>query len=263
MHKMNEEYKPFDFNTYQEEINSEEFKKQQLKRLSDNARLVKALEWENISILSSFSSDPEKKRKLQDTVSQVYTGVLESNTEEHTIEDIVGFSLDKEDSDFLHNNRNYQHFNSTEVFEEHLEHPVQKILTKTGHLGKRQINKQKTPMQTLNYVYSAKSSSDRDNRLKDIEKSLAEAHHMISLLAVNQIGMTTQLDQHNKEFKEVKDRLSVVEDKIKDHRKLKLYALYTSNKKTTNKDLSIEIGVSVRTIKYWLKELRSLGVLSS
>ena len=142
MHKMNEEYKPFDFNTYQEEINSEEFKKQQLKRLSDNARLVKALEWENISILSSFSSDPEKKRKLQGTVSQVYTGVLESNTEEHSIEDIVGFSLDKEDSDFLHNNRNYQHFNSTEVFEEHLEHPVQKILTKTGHLGKdRSINR--------------------------------------------------------------------------------------------------------------------------
>ena len=37
IHKMNEEYKPFDFNTYREEINSEEFKKQQLKRLSDNA----------------------------------------------------------------------------------------------------------------------------------------------------------------------------------------------------------------------------------
>lgn len=258
-----DQYKPFDFQTYQDRINSEDFKKQQLKRLADNNRLVKALNWENIAILSNFSTDPEKRQKLQNTVSQVYTGVLESNTEEHTIEDIVESSLDKEASMFLHTNRNYQHFNSSEVFEEHLDHPVQKLLTKSGHLGKRQINKQKTPMQTLNYVYSAKSNSDRDNRLKDIEKSLAEAHHMISMLAVNQIDLSSQMLEHSEQFTEVKNRLSVVEDKIKDHRKLKLYALYTSDKKTTNKDLSLELGVSVRTVKYWLKELRELGVIGS
>ena len=64
-----DQYKPFDFQTYQDGINTEDFKKQQLKRLADNNRLVKALNWENIAILSNFSTDPEKRQKLQATIS--------------------------------------------------------------------------------------------------------------------------------------------------------------------------------------------------
>ena len=95
----------------------------------------------------------------------------------------------------------------------------------------------------------------------DIEKHLAEMDYKLSLLAVNQMSIGSQVDTHSTEISLVKQRLSLVEDKIKDDRKLKLYALYTSEKKTTNSELSKEIGVNVRTIRRWLVELRELGVI--
>lgn len=257
-----DDYKPFSFEDYQQEITSEDFRKTQIKRLTENYRLQKSLERENYSILLGFS-DLEKKEKLFNTVSKVYVGVLEADTIDNTIEDIVSYSLDTEESiKFLYDHRNSQHFPSGKVFEEHLEHPTQKLLTKSGHIGKRGMNKQKTPMQTLNFVYSAKSNSDRDFRLKEIEKSLAEAHYMISLLAVNQVETTLKVDQQNTQLSEVKHRLSLVEDKIKDQRKLKLYALYTSDKKPSTKELSKELGMDVRTIQRWLKELRGLNLIT-
>ena len=256
-----EDYKPFDFKEYAEHLQSEDFRKEQLKQLVHNYRLQKTIDRENLAILSSFS-DPEKKMDIFNSVCQVWSGVLESDTEVSTIEDIITMSLDTEDCvKLLYDNKHNTYFPTGKVFEQHQEHPVQKLLTKTKHLGKRQANKQKTPMQAINYVYTAKSNSDRDNKLKEIEKSLAEAHHMISLLAVNQIGLSLQVDHNNQQLSEVHARLSLVEDKVKDDRKLKLYALYTSNKKTNNTELSKEIGVNVRTIRRWLSELRSLGVI--
>ena len=129
------------------------------------------------------------------------------------------------------------------------------------HLSKRAVKKQKIPMKTINYVYNAKRNSDRDDRLLEIEKHVAEMDYKLSLIAVNQMNIGSQVVTHSTEINLVKQRLSLVEDKIKDDRKLKLYALYTSEKKTTNSELSKEIGVNVRTIRRWLVELRELGVI--
>ena len=256
------EYKPFDFKEYVEHLQSEEFREKQLKQLVHNYRLQKTINRENLAILSSFS-DKEKKSDIFNSVCQVWNGVLESDTEVSTIEDIITMSLDTEDCvKLLYDNKHTNYFPTGKVFEHHQEHPVQKLLTKTKHLGKRQANKQKTPMQAINYVYTAKSNSDRDMKLKEIEQSLAEAHHMISLLAVNQIGLSLQVDKNNKQLLDVHNRLSEVEDKVKDHRKLKLYALYTSDKKTNNTILAEELGVNVRTVRRWLAELKELGVLT-
>lgn len=256
-----EEIKPFNFEEYQEYLQSDEFKKQQLKRLVDNHRLRKSLDLETSSILSTFS-DPIKKAKLYKAVSQVWNGVLESDTGVRTIEDIVNISLDTEECvKFLYENKHSNYFPSDKVFDEYLEHPIQKKLTKTKHLGKRQAKKQKTPMQTISYVYSAKSNSDRDDKLISIEKSLAEAHYMISLLAVNQAGLSLQVDQNNQQLCDVIERVALVEEKIKNKRKLKLYALHTSDKKPTTQELAEELGISLRTVKYWLKELRQLGFI--
>lgn len=48
----------------------------------------------------------------------------------------------------------------------------------------------------------------------------------------------------------------------KNSRKVKLYALYTSSKKMTNQELADEVGISLRTCQYWLKELEELGVIT-
>ena len=91
-----EDYKPFDFKEYTEHLQSESFRNEQLKQLVQNYRLQKTINRENLAILSSFS-DPEKKADIFKSVCQVWSGVLESDTEVSTIEDIILMSLATED----------------------------------------------------------------------------------------------------------------------------------------------------------------------
>ena len=252
---------PFNIKEYQDYLEGEDYRNYQIARLKELHRESKIISLEKINILTSFS-DSEKNKRLVEVVTDIWGGVLNTDTQKATIEDIVSMSVEaQEDIDLLKESKNKPNFPSGDVFDLHLEHPTQKKLTKTKHLSKRAAKKQKTPMQTINYVYNAKSNSDRDDRLLEIEKHLAEMDYKLSLLAVNQMSIGSQVDTHNTEISLVKQRLSLVEDKIKDDRKLKLYALYTSEKKTTNSEISKEIGVNVRTIRRWLVELRELGVI--
>lgn len=253
---------PFNIKEYQDYLEGDGYRQYQIARLKELHRESKIINLEKINILTSFS-DSEKNRRLLEVVTGIWGGVLNTDTQKATIEDIVSMSVEaQEDIDLLKESKNKPNFPSGEVFDLHLEHPIQKKLTKTKHLSKRAAKKQKTPMQTINYVYNAKSNSDRDDRLLEIEKHLAEMDYKLSLLAVNQLDIGVQVDSQNTEISLIKQRLSLVEDKIKDDRKLKLYAIYTSKKEPNIKEMSAEIGVSVRTIKYWLKELRKLGVIT-
>ena len=63
------------------------------------------------------------------------------------------------------------------------------------------------------------------------------------------------------DIEEVKRKLEIVEKEVKDARKVKLYAIYTSKKYLKIAEMACEIGVSVRTVKYWLKELRNIGFI--
>ena len=63
------------------------------------------------------------------------------------------------------------------------------------------------------------------------------------------------------DIEEVKRKLEIVEKEVKDARKVKLYAIYTSKKDVKIAEMACEIGVSVRTVKYWLKELRNTGFI--
>ena len=67
---------------------------------------------------------------------------------------------------------------------------------------------------------------------------------------------------NSNEIKEVRARLSAVEKQVKDSRKLKLYAIYTSNKKLTYQEMANEIGISLRTVKYWIQEMKDQGLIS-
>ena len=63
------------------------------------------------------------------------------------------------------------------------------------------------------------------------------------------------------DIEEVKRKLEIVEKEVKDARKVKLYAIYTSKKYLKIAEMACEIGVSVRTVTYWLKELRNIGFI--
>lgn len=47
-----------------------------------------------------------------------------------------------------------------------------------------------------------------------------------------------------------------------DNRKNKLYILYSVYTGKTNQELADEVGISLRTCQYWLKELEELGVIT-
>ena len=259
--QQSQQLQPFNIKEYQDYLEGDDYRNYQIARLKELHRESKIISLEKINILTSFS-DSEKNKRLVEVVTDIWGGVLSTDTQNSTIEDIVSMSVGaQEDIDLLKESKNKPNFPSGDVFDLHFEHPTQKKLTKTKYLSKRAVKKQKTPMQTISYVYNAKSNSDRDDRLLEIEKHLAEMDYKLSLLAVNQMSIGSQVDTHSTEISLVKQRLSLVEDKIKDDRKLKLYALYTSEKKTTNSELSKEIGVNVRTIRRWLVELRELGVI--
>ena len=73
---------------------------------------------------------------------------------------------------------------------------------------------------------------------------------------IKQEDLVEELD-----IEEVRSRLEIVEKEVKDARKVKLYAIYTSKKDVKIAEMACEIGVSVRTVKYWLKELRNTGFI--
>lgn len=254
--------KIFNIDEYQECLTGDAYRKDQLRKLADNHRMLKSIQYENFGILKSLS-DTEHTKKLLDVVIKVWGGVLEANTESLSIDEIVSRTLVSEEViKFLNEHRNKPHFQSDKVFDSYIDNTMQRKLVKGKYMGKREAKKQKTPMQTINYVYNAKTSSDKSDRMQKIEKSLEEAHYMISLLAVSYNDLGVHMEHNSNEIKEVRARLSAVEKQVKDSRKLKLYAIYTSNKKLTYQEMANEIGISLRTVKYWIQEMKDQGLIS-
>lgn len=237
-------------------INSPEFQELQKQRLIDNVRKQKTLEIEKRAILSSFA-DPEKKLKILDTVNTVWGKVLETNTEVHTVEDIVRLALERDTVLFFNENKYSNYFPSEVVFENHQEHPIQKTLVKDKHLGRRQVKKQKTPLQTINYVYGAKSASDKEQRLNALEESLQDAHNKITALAIGQLEIQSKLNSLGSDVEEVSEELSRVQSMYKDRRKILAYILLTTQQHLTTEEVAEQVGVKdKRTIFRWLYEFK-------
>lgn len=256
----NQDDADFNMKSYQEYLLSDEYKEAQLQRIADNYRLIKSKEIENRHILSSFS-DPEKKQKMIDAVNQVWGVVLDTNTEQHTIEDIVKMSLEHDNVVFLNENKHMRFFPSVIMYETHEDNKTQKKLVRGKYLSKRQTKKQKTPLQTISYVYDAKSASDRDDKLNRIEQSLQDAHNMISKLAINQLQMQQRIDLNSENVSEIQDRLSEVQKLYSDSRKVELYTLHKTNQNLTYESLGELLGISKSTVIRWIKDFRKNKLL--
>lgn len=245
----------FNIKEYQEYLLSDEYKEAQLKKITDNYRLMKSIELENRHILSAFS-DPEKKQKMIETVNQVWGVVLDTNTEQHTIEDIVKMTLESDNVQFLNDNKHMRFFPATVMYETHQEHKAQKKLVRGKYLSKRQTKKQKTPLQTISYVYDAKSASDRDDKLNRIEQSLQDAHTMITKLAVNQLQMQQHIDLNSSNIGGIQVALEEVQKLYSDTRKVQLYTLYKSNSTLSYEEVGKMVGVSKSTVIRWMKDFK-------
>lgn len=250
----------FNIKEYQEYLISDEYKEIQLKKITDNYRLMKSIELENRHILSAFS-DPEKKQKMIDTVNQVWGVVLDTNTEQHTIEDIVKMTLESDNVQFLNDNKHMRFFPATVMYEDHTDNKVQKKLVRGKYLSKRQTKKQKTPLQTISYVYGAKNASDRNDKLNCIEQSLQDAHTMITKLAVNQLQMQQHIDLNSSNIGGIQVALEEVQKLYSDTRKVQLYTLYKSNPTLSYDELGKMVGVVKRTVIRWMKDFKNNGLI--
>uniref|UniRef100_A0A0N7Z9P4 M protein trans-acting positive regulator (MGA) HTH domain-containing protein n=1 Tax=Scylla olivacea TaxID=85551 RepID=A0A0N7Z9P4_SCYOL len=97
---------------------------------------------------------------------------------------------------------------------------------------------------------------------------MVDMEYSLSVLAASQVDVYKAQDKLEEAvqgmFVEIKYKLSEVErglkiaqtKKVED--KLKLYSMYTSRKSLTIREMSKELGVSERTVDYWLSELREL-----
>lgn len=246
---------PFNIEGYKLYLTSEEYKTAQRKALAENYRAQKALQQTTFDILKTLA-DPEKRDKLFSAVCLVHKNILEEENANLEVSIVMQQSFDeKDDLDFLLQNKHSKFYKAAEVFDRHQEHPVQKSLTKGKYIGRRTVKKQKTPMQHFNNLIEAKTKMSKDQRLEALENSMEETRSMMVLLANNQVELANQLGTAQK-------NLLTLQETVTDLRKLKLYILLTSSKKpVTTKELAKKFEVSERTIKYWRKQLRQEGYI--
>lgn len=246
---------PLNIEGYQLHLTSEEYRAAQRKALAVNYRAQKVLQQTTFNILKTLA-DPEKRDKLFSAVCTVHKTILEEENVNLEINAMLSQSFEeKDDLDFLLQNKHSKFYKAAEVFDRHVLHPVQKRLTKGRYIGRRTVKKQKTPMQHFNNLIEAKTKMSKDQRLEALEQAMEETRRTMALLANNQAELAGQLDDTQKS-------LSKLSETVKDLRKLKLYILLNNAKRVIpTKELAAKFEVSERTIKYWRKELRQEGYL--
>lgn len=251
----------FTFEELQEYIGSEDYRKDQIKKFVENQRMIKLLSKENISLLNTIS-DKEKSERLFNAVSTAHLIVLENQVEDISMKSVLKDSfVDMEELQFLLENGNKSFRRSLEIMKQHQDNPVQKRLIKEKHLTKRKIKKSGTAFNHLETLHDSKKScfsSDKISLLMQIQESMMADQE---LLAQKYNELLIKTNNNTSDVEEIKERLSSLEDKVKDPRKRELFVLKTSDKNFTTAQIADMLKVSHRTVKYWIKELKGAGVL--
>lgn len=244
---------------YEDYLNSAEYKNEQMKLFYENARQIKNLSNQNISILTGCSN-PEMKKQFFDIVSNIYGEVLEADTEEHQLEEIIENTLDDEDLKLYVANKNKDYFPSGKVFDQHRNNQQQKTLVKNRFLMKREMNTQKTANKTLKYAYNAKKGFDVKTRLLNVEKALVETQYVVNMLAINQMEMQEKIKENTLSVEEIQVKLGIFKQKFDHEGKQKMYIELLTKGNLGSKYFSEQLGVSQRTAKRWLLEFEESGI---
>lgn len=249
----------FNINDYEDYLNSPEYKDEQMKQFYDNARQIKNLSSQNISILSGCSN-PEMKKQLFEIVTNIYGEVLEADTEEHQLDDIIINALADDELKIYVANKNKDYFPSGKVFEQHRDNNQQKVLVKNKFLGKREMNTQKTANKTLKYAYNAKKGLDVKTRLLNVEKALIETQYVVNMLAISQMEMQEKIRENTISVEELQIKLGIFKQKFDHEGKQKLYVELITRGNLGSKYFSEQLGISQRTAKRWLLEFEDSGI---
>ena len=200
---------------------------------------IKSLKMEKLSYMKKLS-DPNKTKQLYNSGKKLYQSILDTEiTKENSILSFGSFItnaiqfLTDEELAYFTNFKNDNCFFQQKLFKEFEKHPCQIILEKHHSLGKRKvlgitiIKQQQSLNKVLKSVWSAKLDYYMINRMRELEE--------IEQQQKNQIQ-----DSESFDF---------------DLRKKEVSALLKSG--TKQKVIAEKVGVSLSTVKRWIKEMKS------
>lgn len=200
---------------------------------------IKSLTMEKLSYMKKLS-DPNKTKQLYNSGKKLYRSILDTEiTKENSIlsfgsfiKNAIQFLTDEERTYFT-NFKNDNCFFQQKLFKEFENHPCQIILEKHHSLGKRKvlgitiIKHQQSLNKVLKSVWSAKIDYYMVNRMRELEE-------------IEKQQKTRSQDGESFDF---------------DLRKKEVSALLKSG--TKQKVIAEKVGVSLSTVKRWIKEMKS------
>lgn len=210
------------------------------RKLSEINSAEKALKQERKNIIISMS-DPEKRDRLRNVVRNLHRAMLEK---EGSFADIIESSVSTEDVLFFLDNKHDKFTYGVNIFEEFIEHHIQKKLVSGGFMSKRDIKKQKSPYQHLKCVFDSNSDMRTREDLENMKKSIAVSN---SRLAAAEAMLNTLNS-------EIEDRATKAILNTKEWKKMEVVMLKMQNPNFTNVEISKITGVPRPTIIRWLKK---------
>lgn len=214
---------------------------------------IKYLHQQKMHSLSKLAEEGASEKMFQ-AVLKAHRGILDSEIEMHLLDILNDSFEDKDELLFLLENKNKPFYKSSDVFDEHSKHKVQKALVKDKLLSKRSIKKQKTACQHITHVKQAKDHLDeaiKDKINREISESrLQKAEAEILQLKLDQLRILGKLN-------EVEDIVGKIPDAlvgIDDTRKVIAYLL-KNNEKFSSEHIAKILNVTRQTVNRWLKEI--------
>lgn len=246
-------------------LTSEEYKQHQLDKLITTNRQIKTLEQQQKALLHSLV-DTEKAERIYECVSAVHTGVLEGVF--YKVDDAIVGVLSGEDAIFMLTHKHSRFGKGAYIFKAHMNHEIQKRLTRSKYMNISGVKKQRTPAQHIYYMIKARLDSEKDTRLDKMQQQIDDMSKQVSLLAVTQQDVMSKVDMTQTSVEEVRaivadveERVALIEHIIPDKRKQQLYILATGENPPTNEEIGELIGVTERTIRRWRKEFEQLALI--
>ena len=225
----------------QDYISSPEFKSDLVKKLVEATKEKKHIE-NKLRSISIQLADTERIAKLENILTIAHGYVLRNEVLISDVKELLYNSFENiEQREFLFKNFHTKFYRGTKILNTYKNDAMQKKLTREGYLSKVDLKSKDTPLRYLKYLNKAKNDLLRDQKMKHLEEE------------VNKLKV--RLSEVESLSKENKSSIELIEEKLSDPRKISLYRLKIQAPSMTYKELSEKFGVSLRTIKYWSKEI--------
>lgn len=244
----------------QDYISSPEFKSDLVKELVEATKEKKHIENKLRSIAIQLA-DTERIAKLESILAIAHGYVLRNEELVSDVKELLYNSFDDiEQREFLFKNFHTKFYRGTKILNTYKNDAVQKKLTREGYLSKVDLKSKDTPLRYLKYLNKAKNDMLRDQKMKHLEEEVDKLKIETNLVKIKYEELSSRVNGTEERTTSVETKLQTIEKRLNNENKFRVYKLKEENPHISSKEISIIIGVSIRTITSWLKEIRDLDL---